>query len=197
MHFQRLTAFAVALALASPMSLYADSRTRQRTDMLALAADLERVLGRGHVEIHGRPVEAGTATSRSTSGFEEAVVEAMNRQRAVAGLSPLRINSRLALAADDRIGDMFAKHYFNHVSPDGLQPWAWVEKRGYNYHEVGENLAVGYPTAEAIVDGWMQSPGHRANILGRAFDEVGVAISTGSPQRGFAGPTVVALYGER
>ena len=191
MHFQRLTALAVTVALAAPMPLFA----QKRTDMDALAADLERALGRGHVRINGRTVEAPPARSAST--FEEAVVEAMNRERVANGLGPLKINPRLSLAADDRITDMFAKHYFNHVSPDGLKPWTWAEKRGYNYREIGENLAVGYPTADNVVDGWMHSPGHRANILGHSFEEVGVAIAAGSPERGFAGPTVVALYGER
>ncbi len=121
----------------------------------------------------------------------------MNSERAAYGLQPLRLNSRLALAADDRVEDMFAKEYFNHVSPDGLQPWTWVHRRGYNYRLIGENLAVGYPSAAAVVDGWMHSPGHRANILGRGFNEVGVALGAGSPTRGYRGPTVVALYGAR
>ena len=196
MHFQRLTAFAVAAVLAAPMSLFGEIRTERRTDLGALAADLERVLGPGHVEVNRSTVE-GPAPDRSISRFEDAVVAAMNRERIANGLTPLRINSRLELAADDRISDMFSKHYFNHVSPDGLQPWTWVDKRGYRYREVGENLAVGYPTADSVVDGWMHSPGHRANILGRTFEEVGVAIAPGSPQHGFAGPTVVALYGEQ
>src|SRR5690349_20554932 len=121
----------------------------------------------------------------------------MNRERIANGLQPLRINPRLGLAADDRITDMFSKHYFNNVSPDGLQPWSWVDRRGYRYREVGENLAVGYPTAESVVDGWMHSPGHRANVLGSDFEEVGVAVAPGSPQRPFSGPTIVALYGEQ
>lgn len=196
MRFRRLTAFAAAVALAAPMSFAGEFRTQPRTDMGALAADLERVLGAGHVEVTRSTVE-GPAPDRATTRFEDAVVEAMNRERIANGLAPLRINSRLELAADDRINDMFSKHYFNHFSPDGLEPWTWVDKRGYRYREVGENLAVGYPTANSVVDGWMHSPGHRANILGSAFEEVGVAIAPGSPERGFAGPTIVALYGEQ
>ena len=125
----------------------------------------------------------------------EAVVEAMNRERVSHGLPPLRINDTLCAAAFDRLDDMFAKHYFSHVSPDGLQPWAWADKRGYDYRQMGENLAVGYATADAIVDGWMHSPGHRKNVLNSAFEEVGVAVAPASPQEPFNGPTVVALYG--
>jgi uncharacterized protein YkwD len=128
---------------------------------------------------------------------EEALVAAMNRERAANGLKPLRVNLELALAAEDRIHDLFAKHYFAHVSPDGMQPFVWADRRGYSYRTIGENLATGYAVPDAVVDGWMHSPGHRANILGRDFDEVGVAIAEGSPLRNCSGPTVVALYGAR
>ena len=197
MHFQRVTALTVALAVAAPLSLFAETRSLKRTDMQALAEDLERALGQNHVEVNGRSLRLPPPEGRRTSNFEEAVVDAMNRERAANGLAPLHVNSRLELAADDRITDMFSKHYFNHVSPDGLQPWSWVEQRGYNYRGVGENLAVGYPNADAVVAGWMHSPGHRANILGRDFNEVGIAMAAGSPEDAYRGPTVVALYGDR
>ena len=127
---------------------------------------------------------------------EKMVVE-MNVERAAHGLPALRINDQLSAAATDRIADMFGKHYFAHVSPDGIEPWSWVDRHGYNYRHVGENLAVGYPTAASVVDGWMHSAGHRANLLGKTYDEVGVAVAQGSPTHTFRGPTVVALYGER
>jgi uncharacterized protein YkwD len=161
MHFQRLTVLVVAVALAAPVSLLAETRSRQRT------------------------------------GMAQAVVDAMNVERAAHGLPALRIDEKLSIAASDRIYDMFDKHYFAHRSPDGIQPWNWVELRGYNYREVGENLAVGYETAEGVVDSWMHSPGHRANVLKRAFDDVGVAVAAESPKRPFRGPTVVAIYGVR
>ncbi len=195
MPFQRVTALAVALALAAPLSLLGEARSRQRTEMEALAADLQRVLGQDRVEVSGSARRAEARPPSSSSG--QAIVAAMNRERAAYGLRPLHVNSRLSLAASDRIGDMFDKRYFDHVSPDGVQPWAWAARRGYHYRLIGENLAVGYPSAGAVVDGWMHSPGHRANILGRNFDEVGVAIGSGSPAPGYRGPTVVALYGAR
>jgi uncharacterized protein YkwD len=179
MHFQRVAALAIALALATPLSLFAETRGRQRTETV--------------------PSFRFTVPSPATGYRQLAIniVSAMNRERDAYGLPPLHINSRLSLAAGDRIGDMFGKHYFAHVSPDGIKPWTWVERRGYDYREIGENLAVGYRNAGAVVHGWMQSPGHRANILGRGFDEVGVAVAPGSPTRSYRGPTVVALYGER
>ena len=164
LRFHRLTSFALTLALALPMSAFAESRSRGRTD-------LERTA--------------------------EAVVAAMNEERAARGLRPLRLNDQLSMAAEDRIGDMFAKRYFDHVSPDGINPFTWVRRRGYAYRAIGENLAVGYPTASRVVNGWMHSPGHRENILHRAFDEVGIAIANGSPVARMSAPTIVALYGSR
>src|SRR5438105_4725814 len=177
---QKLIALAVAAALVAPVSLFAETRDQPRTDLRALADDLARVLGAGHVEVSARAASAPTA--------EEAVVEVMNRERAAHGLQALRVNVQLSLAAQDRINDLFSKHYFNHVSPDGMQPFVWAEQRGYNYRTIGENLATGYPNATAVVDGWMHSPGHRANILRREFDEVGVAIAGGSPVGQNGGP---------
>jgi uncharacterized protein YkwD len=152
-----LIALAVALAIAAPLSGFADRATTN----------------------------------------EEVVIAAMNRERAAFGLKPLRLNLQLALAAEDRVHDMLAHHYFNHVAPDGTQPFVWADRRGYDYRTIGENLATGYRTPAAVVDSWMHSPGHRANILGRDFDEVGVAIAGDSPVRGYNGPLVVAIYGAR
>jgi len=174
--FQRLIAFVVAIATLVPASTFAENRSRGRTQ---LEADMARVFGR-----------------RSTGAPQETILAAMNRERAAYGLGPLRLNQTLSLAASDRIDDMFAKRYFAHVSPDGIQPFTWARKRGYRYSLIGENLAVGY-RGTSVVDGWMRSPGHRENILQRSFDEVGLAIAEGSPQRGYRGPTVVALYGTR
>lgn len=181
--FQRLTAVALIAMLAAPVSAFAENRSRQRTDMHQLAQDLERALGKKQVAQAGLDADS--------------LVAAMNRERAARGLGPLRINARLAQAAGDRVNDMFAKHYFDHVAPDGLDPFTWVDRRGYAYRLIGENLAIGYRTSGTVVDGWMHSPGHRAKILGSGFDEVGVAFVDGSPVRGYRAPLVVALYGTR
>lgn len=170
---QRLISFALAAALATPLSLSAETRRTERTDMRRFAA------------------------YAAAPPIVTAMVDDMNRERAARGLKPLRLNRQLSLAADDRVADMLSKHYFGHVSPDGMEPWTWVDRRGYDYREIGENLAVGYGSAGAVVDGWMRSPGHRANILGRDFDEVGIAVAPRSPMRGYAAPLVVALYGTR
>lgn len=187
---QRLTSVALAALLLLPTSTFAENRSSRRTSMDELAAEMERVFGARRT----RPA------AREEGGLKPAlhseIVDAMNRERASRGLGPLRLNSKLSLAANDRIEDMFAKRYFAHTSPDGIDPFEWVLHRGYRYRLIGENLAVGY-RGTAVVDGWMRSPGHRENILQRGFDEVGIAIADGSPRRGYKGPTVVAIYGRR
>ncbi len=194
-------AMALALALAAPPA-FGGGSSRQQLEQLV--RDLNRALGHSSAEVSGVERRASSNVEpaaedgrRSTSPFAETLVAGMNRERAAYGLRPLRVNQLLSLAAGDRIGDMFAKHYFNHVSPDGIDPFTWVDRRGYDYTEAGENLAVGYRSAGGLVDGWMHSPAHRANILKADFDEVGIAVASGSPTRGYAGPTVVALYGTR
>ena len=189
--FHRLTSFALMLALALPLSANAESRSRGRTD-------LERTAEALGLRVTRTPRRTTTTTTSVMRMFSaEAVVAAMNEERVARGLRPLRLNDKLSLAAEDRIDDMFAKRYFDHVSPDGINPFVWVRKRGYAYRAIGENLAVGYPTAGRVVDGWMHSPGHRENILHRAFDEVGIAIANGSPVSRMSAPTIVALYGSR
>ena len=171
---QRLTALALAFVLLFAPSTFAD--------VSQLRADMERVFGK-------RGLKPAPHSQRE-------ILEAMNRERAAHGLGPLRLNAALSEAAGDRIDDMFTKRYFAHVSPDGVQPFVWAARRGYRYRLIGENLAVGYGGTR-VVDGWMKSPGHRENILQRGFDEVGIAIAAGAPQRGYKGPTVVAMYGRR
>ena len=202
---QRVTAFAAALAVALPMSVFAENRSRARTDLEKLAADLERILGPGSARVERaggeRPREVAPprdlprATAHDYSAH--AVVEAMNRERAAHGLGPLRLDERLSAAAGDRVDDMLAKRYFDHVSPEGIDPFSWVRRRGYRYRIVGENLALGYRSGGSVVDGWMRSPGHRENILQRSFNEVGIAIADRSPARGYRGPLVVAFYASR
>lgn len=179
---------AAALAFVSTTALAAD--------LDALARDLERVLGRGSVTVQRRASGAPTRSDREAVSAR-ALVDAMNRQRAAYGLGPLRLNESLSLAATDRVADMFEQRYFAHVAPDGTQPFVWIHRRGYHYRTAGENLAVGYTTADRVVGGWMRSPGHRANILGRSFEEIGIAVANGAPLRGYGGPTVVALYASR
>ena len=102
------------------------------------------------------------------------VVELTNAERAKAGLNPLTLNNQLAQAAQGHSDSMAADDFFNHTGADGSDVSDRVEDTGYQYSRTGENIAAGQTTAEQVVQGWMDSPGHRANILNPDFTEIGI-----------------------
>jgi hypothetical protein len=89
---------------------------------------------------------------------------------------------------------MFAEQYWAHVSPSGTEPWKWFGDVGYNYSFAGENLAKNYPTSDATVTAWMNSPTHRENLLKKEYVDVGFAVVSGE-LNGKKTTLVVALYG--
>ena len=98
-------------------------------------------------------------------------------------LPPLIENAKLTAAAKAKAEDMFANQYFEHVSPSGVSPGALVKSAGYDYILSGENLILGnFKDEKEVVQSWMDSPGHRANILNNRFTEIGVAIIKGTYQ---------------
>jgi hypothetical protein len=103
-----------------------------------------------------------------------------NQQRTAAGLAPLSLNSKLIAASQAKAADMFAKNYWAHVSPDGLQPWNFISNAGYSYSYAGENLAKDFSTSSGVMAGWMGSAGHRANILNTNYLDVGFAVVNGT-----------------
>jgi uncharacterized protein YkwD len=125
------------------------------------------------------------------------VVAEMNLRRAADGLPPLHEDVRLDRAADDRLMDMEDMEYWGHVSPDGREPFVWLKPRGYDYAFAGENLASGFDTAEVLLDAWMESKGHRANILSPLYDDCGVAIVEGATTGRASGMSVVVLFGRQ
>ena len=125
----------------------------------------------------------------------ESVLTEMNAYRAKNGVWPLRIDSRLSLAAADRMRDMEELEYWAHDAPDGRSPFVWLKPHGYEFQYAGENLASGFETTEVLVQGWMESPGHRANILSTDYDDVGIAIIDGSTTRRATGKSVVVMFG--
>lgn len=102
---------------------------------------------------------------------------ATNRHRAIYDLAPLRTNAALDSAAQKKVDDMFMKQYFAHEAPDGTGPADLVTAVNYQYIRVGENLALGnFASDGALVQAWMDSPGHRENILHKGFSEIGLAV---------------------
>ena len=124
----------------------------------------------------------------------ENVLRLMNEYRAAEGLPPLREDPRLMRAAEDRMRHMEELGYWSHQSPDGMSPFVWLAARDYTYRTAGENLANGFETPQVLVESWMESPGHRANILGSQYEDVGIAIIDGSTTHPAAGKSVVVLF---
>lgn len=88
----------------------------------------------------------------------------------------LRLSPKLTCAARRHSSDMAHRDFFDHVNPDGEQPADRVRAAGYFYQRVGENIAIGQGTAAQVMAGWMQSPGHCANIMSEPFSELGVGF---------------------
>lgn len=110
----------------------------------------------------------------------DAVFELTNRQRTKNDVAMLRRNTTLDAAATNKMKDLFARQYFDHVSPTGEGPADVIGDTGYTYIRVGENLALGnFPSDADLVQAWMDSPGHRANILDDGFQEIGISVGQG------------------
>lgn len=102
------------------------------------------------------------------------MVELVNEVRAENGLGALKLNAELSDVARTKSQDMRDKGYFAHESPTYGSPFDMMKSFGISYRTAGENIAMGYTTPEAVMDAWMNSPGHRANILNGSFTEIGV-----------------------
>ena len=110
----------------------------------------------------------------SVSALERQVAELVNQERAAYGLAPLTLSVQLSDGARLKSQDMRDNRYFDHNSPTYGSPYDMMGSLGITYAAAGENIAMGYATAEAVVNAWMNSPGHRANILSENFTQIGV-----------------------
>lgn len=125
----------------------------------------------------------------------DSVIAAMNACRAKEHLPPLHEDARLDAAAEDRMHDMEDEGYWNHESPDGRSPFVWLPREGYLFQFAGENLAAGFETTELLVSSWMESPGHRDNILSPEYSDCGIALLDGGTTGRQPGKSVVVLFG--
>ncbi|MET8689226.1 sigma-70 family RNA polymerase sigma factor [Streptomyces sp. NPDC004732] len=124
--------------------------------------------------------EASDPAPPKPSGTAAQVVALVNTERSKAGCGPVTSNDKLATAATNHSADMAARDYFDHTSPDGKDPGDRITAAGYRWSTYGENIARGQQSPASVMDGWMKSPGHRANILNCDFKELGVGIHNGS-----------------
>lgn len=121
--------------------------------------------------------QAGNVSKLSKSG----VISATNAERVKYGFSPLGENEELNASAQAKAKDMLENQYFAHKSPNGLGVSDLAKAAGYDYIVIGENLALGnFEGDSSLVKAWMDSPGHRANILNKDYKDIGVAVIYGS-----------------
>ncbi|MBK5425758.1 CAP domain-containing protein [Bacillus sp. TH30] len=122
-----------------------------------------------------KPAEQKPAEeAKSLSEFEQRVVELTNAERKKQGLSALQIDTELSKVARIKSEDMQKNNYFDHNSPTYGSPFDMMKKFGISYKSAGENIAQGQRTPEEVVQAWMNSAGHRANILNSGFTHIGV-----------------------
>jgi len=136
----------------------------------------------------------------STSFFSaittDRLITLINQERQARNLSTLALNVGLNSVADLKVNDMLMQNYFDHTSPQGVTPWYWFKRIGYNYAFAGENLAMGFTDTETVFQAWMDSPTHRDNILNPNFQEMGLAVKSGQIQA-HADTLAVLVFGKQ
>jgi uncharacterized protein YkwD len=126
------------------------------------------------------PPDPAPTAAPSRPGPAAEVVSLTNARRAAAGCGPVASQPQLTRAAQIHADDMAANDYFAHSSQDGRAPWDRARQQGFTGRGIGENIARGYATPRAVVDGWMGSSGHRANIENCAYRSIGVGYHAGT-----------------
>ncbi|MBW3113179.1 sporulation protein [Bacillus sp. MCCB 382] len=121
-----------------------------------------------------QPSEQATEQSGQLSQFEQQVVELTNQERAKQGLPALKVDAELSKVAREKSRDMQANNYFSHTSPTYGSPFDMMKQFGIEYSSAGENIAMGQKTPEEVVQAWMNSEGHRKNIMSSNYTHIGV-----------------------
>ncbi|SEN19125.1 CAP domain-containing protein [Lihuaxuella thermophila] len=115
-----------------------------------------------------------TQTDYALSEFEKQVIDLTNQERAKYGLPALKVDLQLSKMARDKAQDMHDNNYFSHNSPTYGSPFQMMDRYGIRYNAAGENIAMGQRTPQEVVNDWMNSKGHRQNILSKNFNYIGV-----------------------
>ncbi|WP_327368378.1 CAP domain-containing protein [Streptomyces sp. NBC_01217] len=120
---------------------------------------------------------SASATTAPVSDAVARILTLVNNERSNAGCSPLTLNAKLTKAAQAHSEDMAAHQNMSHTGSDGSDPSDRITSAGYDWSAYGENVAYGYSTPESVMAGWMESPGHKRNILDCSFKEIGVGLA--------------------
>lgn len=128
---------------------------------------------------NGTVNNGGNAGSSEQSAFASEVINLVNQERAKAGLNALTEDKALSKMALDKAKDMYDNNYFDHTSPTYGSPFDMMKAYGINYSYAGENIAKGQRSPQEVMNSWMNSPGHRQNIMSPNFTKIGVAYYNG------------------
>jgi uncharacterized YkwD family protein len=126
------------------------------------------------------PVDKPAAPVGNFSAFQKEVVDLVNVERTNRGLNPLKLDEKLSNVATTKSQDMIDKNYFDHNSPTYGSPFDMMKQFGISYKSAGENIAMGQKSPKEVVTAWMNSQGHRENILNSSFTDIGVGIAKNS-----------------
>ncbi|MBR4030322.1 MAG: hypothetical protein IKJ06_02880 [Clostridia bacterium] len=118
--------------------------------------------------------ETDNSQNQQTGSYAQAVLELVNAERAKNGLNALKLDSALSKVAEAHSKDMATRNFFSHTNPDGLSPFDRIKNAGISYKTAGENIAMGQKTPQQVVEAWMNSEGHRKNILNASFTKMGL-----------------------
>ncbi len=124
---------------------------------------------------------------------QQQTVVSTNQERESASLDEFIVDERLNQSAQQKAEHMLANNYWSHDAPNGTTPWVFIEQAGVEYEMAGENLARGFYQVESMVEAWMASPMHRANVLNQSFTHIGIGVATGTLE-GIETTVVVAHY---
>lgn len=178
--------FFMIIALAAAVSIgwwYASGGiSSSLNDLERLTGDATSTLQEAAKDVVAPPPLRAAQEAQAAKLTAEGVLKWTNVQRHDNGaLPPLAVNDQLVAGATAKMNDLFAKQYFEHISPSGIGPGDVADAAGYAYAVIGENLALGnFADDQALVQAWMDSPGHRANILGASYKEIGIAVGQGT-----------------
>lgn len=125
--------------------------------------------------------QQGTDTAEPVEATQQAqeVLKIVNQERSKVGLKALTLSAELTDVATVKAQDMADNGYFDHTSPNYGSPFEMMRHFGIQYRSAGENIAAGQKTAQEVMNSWMNSSGHRANILNSDYEQIGIGYVTG------------------
>lgn len=177
MKFKKIVPLALALTIASTTAAGA-ARLPQNRFSFTVRPGYTQTVSRPSTSTPSTSTPSVSTPSQSTtanSSYAAQVVSLVNAERAKQGLPALTVNTKVQQAAQTRAGEL--KTSFAHTRPNGASCFTALTEAGVSYSRAGENIAYGQSTPEAVVQAWMNSSGHRANILSSSFTTIGVGYT--------------------